>query len=595
MNSLSIAPLQQGAPVLAIEQLCIGVRRADRSLRRVVDTVDLHIDAGEIVALVGESGSGKTMIGRAILQLLPSAVQVESGSIRLCGRDLLQCGPAAMQAVRGSEVGMVFQEPLVSLNPALRIGVQMMESLRQHRTMSEEAARAACLAMLARVRIVRPEACFDAYPHEFSGGMRQRIMLASVMLARPKLLIADEPTTALDALSQKEVMDIMAELAFEFGTAVLLVSHDLGLVSHYAQRVVVMRLGQLIETGTTRDILLAPTHAYTRALLDALPSRRDADSDKRIGDKLIEVRRLCVSFAGKAERFWRKAARTMAVNCVDLDIRKGETLALVGESGSGKTTIGRTLTRLARETGGTIRFNGEDVAAFEGRQLQDYRRQIQMVFQDPFSSLDPRMNLTQIVAEGLRNVPDLNRQQRLERARLMLREVGITEEQLERFPHELSGGQRQRVCIARAIVGEPQLVVADEPVSALDLTIQKQVLDLLVGLQAKFGFTYLFISHDLGVVEQIADRVAVMYRGRIIEIGSRQAIYGDARHPYTLTLLRSTPRLKRSRDGGYHLSTPELAAPPPPEGFEYFNERATGDLVMVAVGDDHAVACIARG
>jgi len=566
-------------------------------MRRVVDQVSFDIEAGQVVALVGESGSGKTMIGRAVLQLLPQVAQVESGSIRFNGRELAGAGEAAMRAIRGRDIGMVFQEPMVSLNPALSIGCQMTEALKLHLGLGEAEAARRCLAMLERVRIADPAGCFAAYPHQFSGGMRQRIMLASVLVMEPKLLLADEPTTALDAIIQKEVMDIMVALTREMGTAVLLVSHDLGMVAHYANRVVVMRKGEALETGRTEDILLAPRHEYTRNLLDALPSRAKSGPPRAAGEQLVAVRALSVDFRKKASVFWKQPGVFRAVEAVDLTLRRGETVAVVGESGSGKTTIGRALVRLVKESSGEIDFGGRDVTRLAGRELMAYRLQTQMVFQDPFSSLDPRMSLCDIVAEGLRNVPGMKRAARRERALAMLGEVGLGDYG-QRFPHELSGGQRQRVCIARAIVATPCLLVADEPVSALDVTIQKQILGLLDLLQQKFGFTYLFISHDLGVVEQIADRVIVMYRGRILESGSRSAIYDDPRHPYTIRLLQASPRIQRCPQGGYRLAAHPARSQDAPQGFCYFNHgsmpgiaHSTGSLEMVSVGDDHQVAC----
>ncbi len=586
-------------PVLAVRGLCVSIRQHGLAPRRVVDEVSFELKRGGVLALVGESGSGKTMIGRAILQLLPQVAHVDGGSIRFKGRELAGAGEKAMRAIRGRDIGMVFQEPMVSLNPALTIGYQMTEALRLHLRLGRDEAAQRCLKMLERVRIADPAGCFAAYPHQFSGGMRQRIMLASVLVMEPALLLADEPTTALDAIIQKEVMDIMLALTREMGTAVLLVSHDLGMVAHYADSVIVMRRGEALEAGPTDAILLAPRHDYTRALLEALPARSKAKAPAAAGARLVDVRALSIDFTKEAALFWKKPQVFRAVDAVDLSLHQGETVAVVGESGSGKTTIGRALVRLVREASGAIDFDGRDVTRLEGRDLLAYRLQTQMVFQDPFSSLDPRMSLCDIVAEGLRNVPGLDAAARRARACEMLVEVGLPGDYAGRFPHELSGGQRQRVCIARAIVATPRLLVADEPVSALDVTIQKQILALLDRLQQKFGFTYLFISHDLGVVEQIADRVVVMYRGRILESGSRNAIYDDPRHPYTIRLLQATPRIQPGAAGGYRLATHAARIQAAPEGYSYFNHgsipgeaRSAGALEMVAVGDGHMVACM---
>ena len=395
-------------------------------------------------------------------------------------------------------------------------------------------------------------------------------------------------------------MDIMAQLTREMSTAVLLVSHDLGMVAHYAGRVVVMRHGRMVETGTTDRILLDPQHDYTRMLLDSLPQRSQTLARKGSGDPLIDIRSLAIQFSKPRRTFWQKPEVNRAVIDVDLKIDQGETLAVVGESGSGKTTIGRAIVRLVDTASGSIDFLGRDVTRLGKRDLADYRLQTQMVFQDPFSSLDPRMTLEQIVAEGLRNADGIGRRERAERAREMLVEVGLPGDYAQRFPHELSGGQRQRVCIARAIVANPKFLVADEPVSALDVTIQKQILALLQRLQDKYGFTYLFISHDLGVVEQISDRVVVMYRGRILETGPRDAIYDDPRHPYTLRLLQATPRIARTAEGGYRLALREAKRQGAPQGFSYFNHGSIPDAPlsegapqMMEVGDRHFVACAA--
>jgi peptide/nickel transport system ATP-binding protein len=577
------------APTLSVAGLAVAVRTPEGAARRVVDDVSFDIAPGKMVALVGESGSGKTMIGRSLLKLLPPVARIEAGRILFKGTDLAAASPAQMRRVRGREIGMVFQEPMVSLNPALTVGFQMMEALRLHHRVTAADARRQAIEMLERVKIVDPHGCFRAYPHQYSGGMRQRIMLASVLVMRPALLIADEPTTALDAIIQKEVMDIMSELTRDIGTSVLLVSHDLGMVASYADEVVMLRHGKVVEKGATHEILLAPRHEYTRMLLESLPAR-DARGARReaTGETLAEIDRVSVEFKKKPRFFWQRPERFRAVDGASLTLRKGETLALVGESGCGKTTIGRALVRLVEESGGRIRFEGREVTAFDARSLAAYRLQTQMVFQDPFSSLDPRMTLAAIVAEGLRTVPGLSRAERDVRARAMLAEVGLPGDYGDRHPHELSGGQRQRVSIARAIVATPKLLVADEPVSALDVTVQKQILTLFTALQAKFGFSYLFISHDLGVVEQIADRVVVMYRGHIVEQGTRDQVYDSPRHPYTLRLLAATPRISRTGESGYRLVRHDAVQAAAPEGFEYF--AGGGAPVMHEVAPGHVVA-----
>jgi peptide/nickel transport system ATP-binding protein len=582
--------------VLTVDKLRIDIRAGGAESRRVVNDVSLCIDSGKIAALVGESGSGKTLIGRSVLRLLPPVATMVGGDIVFNGARLPQLDAPQMRSLRGRQIGAVFQEPMVSLNPALTIGYQMMEAMRLHERVSTAEARRRCIGMLEKVRIADPEQALRAYPRQFSGGMRQRIMLASVLAMRPLLLIADEPTTALDALIRKEIMDLMVELTREIGASVLLISHDLALVAQYADDVTVLRRGETVEQGPPARMLLHPTHEYTQALMDALPAR--AATSEAARTPLVEIKDLCVDFRRKRALLWRRAATKRAVDEATLSIYEGEVLAVVGESGSGKTTIGRTLLRLCDSSSGSIRFDGQDFDVMNAEALVRYRMCTQMVFQDPYSSLDPRMTLGAIVAEGLRHVAGIDSAERLRRAREMLEEVGMPGAYLQRYPHELSGGQRQRVCIARAIVARPRFIVADEPVSALDVTIQRQVLQLLTRLQEKYGFTYLFISHDLGVVEQMADRVAVMFRGRVLEIGPRNAIFDSPLHPYTVRLLEATPRLVRRTDGAYELHTFPAHARHAPAGHGYFNNgcipgapESPGVPLMIEVNPGHSVCC----
>ncbi|MBN9424930.1 MAG: ABC transporter ATP-binding protein [Burkholderiales bacterium] len=522
------------APVLDIRDLHI-----DAGGRRVVEGVSFSVAPGEFLSLVGESGSGKSLTGRAVLRLLPPGVQQAGGTIHVQGRDLMRASPAQMRALRGPVLGMIFQEPMSSLNPALTIGAQMSEALRLHQRLSHEAARSRCLAMLERVGISGGERCLRAYPHEYSGGMRQRIMIASVMLLAPKLLIADEPTTALDTLIQREVLYLMTELAREQGTAVVLITHNLGLVARYTQHAVVMQQGRVVETGAARELLRCPREAYTRALVDALPRRTAEPIVAAQGAPVIAVEHLSVSF--RARQGWFKPTQMIkAVDDVSLAVHAGETVALVGGSGSGKTTLGRAMLRLVPASAGAIRFDGQDVRQAQGAALQPLRLACQLVFQDPYSSLDPRMRVAAIVAEPLRLLPGMSPDARRERVEQVLAEVGLAQFG-ERFPHQLSGGQRQRVAIARAIVRRPRFVVADEPVSALDMTIQKQILALFKALQRQHGFACLFVSHDLAAVEQMADRVVVMQQGRIVEQGSRDLVFDAPLHPYTKALLAAAP------------------------------------------------------
>ncbi|MDT8333195.1 ABC transporter ATP-binding protein [Roseomonas gilardii] len=523
------------AALLSVEGLVVGA-----GAFAAVDGVSFAIAPGEILALVGESGSGKTATGRAILGLLPPGLSRTAGAIRLEGEDLTTVSADRLRQLRGGAIGMVFQEPMVSLNPALTIGAQLGEALALHSTLSPEAQREAALTMLRRVRIADPEGCLRAYPHEFSGGMRQRIMLAAVMLPRPRLLIADEPTTALDNLAQAEILDLMVELARDNGTAVLLVTHNLGLVSRYADRALVMRHGRVVEEGPARALLSDPREDYTRLLVAAMPQRLPRPP-RAPGEVLLEARGLEVEYPGRA-RLFRRLPGKRAVAGVDLAIQRGETVALVGGSGSGKTTLGRAMLRLVQPTGGRLLFRGQDVTMGRGAALRDFRLACQIVFQDPYSSLDPRQSVGEIVAEPLRHERGLGAAERAARVAETFEAVGLPGMD-RRFPHQLSGGQRQRVAIARAIVRRPELVVADEPVSALDMTVQKQVLTLIRRLQAERGFACLFISHDLGAVGEVADRVLVMENGRIVEQGTRDAIFDAPRHPYTRALLDATPRL----------------------------------------------------
>jgi peptide/nickel transport system ATP-binding protein len=500
----------------------------------VVDGVSFALAPGEVLGVVGESGSGKTMTGRAVIRLLPPGLRQVAGRIMLDGVDLATLPAPAMRALRGAAIGMVFQEPMVSLNPAMRVGAQLAEGLRLHRGLDAPSIRAASIAMLERVQIPDPERCLEKYPHEFSGGMRQRLMLASVMLLRPKLLIADEPTTALDNLVQREVLDLMASLCAEQGTAVLLITHNLGLVHRYARRAVVMRSGRIVEEGTADAILRRPAHPYTQALVDALP-KAPALRPAVTTNPVIAAQALSVTHAGRRKLLGR-GVPNHAVRDATLAVRAGETVGLVGGSGSGKTTLGRALLRLLPSTG-TIRFNG---AAPES-DWRTFRLNCQLVFQDAYASLDPRQRAIEVVAEPLRHL-GLDAAARRARAEAMLDEVGLAA-LADRFPHQLSGGQRQRVAIARAVVRNPAFVVADEPISALDMTIQKQVLELFARLQATHGFACLFISHDLAAVAQVAHRVVVMQAGRIVEQGDCASVFADPRHAYTQALLEAAPRL----------------------------------------------------
>jgi peptide/nickel transport system ATP-binding protein len=511
----------------------------------LLNDLSFHIGSKEFLAIVGESGSGKTMASRAIVDLLPTGVVRAGGSICLDGQDLSHLSTRQMRAVRGAKVGMVFQEPMVSLNPALTIGRQLAEGLKLHLNLSAHEIRERSVTMLKRVQIRDPERCLKSFPHEFSGGMRQRIMLASVLLLKPRLLIADEPTTALDTLSQREVLELMVELARDSGVATLLITHDLGLVSRYAERVVVLEKGNLVESGNSHQVLTQPAHSYTKRLLNSRPSR--PESKQRPQDDapvVLQVHQACISYAERST-FLRGSRQRQIVHDVDLSLRSGEIVALVGASGSGKTTLGRAVMGLKELSSGKIFFDGLDIACLTQKEKHRYRAEVQLIFQDPFSSLDPRMRIGDIVAAPLRQLPGTAKGHQ-QRVRQIMDEVGLPDYET-RYPHEMSGGQRQRVAIARAIVSRPRLVVADEPVSALDMTIQAQVLKLLEKLQADYGFACLFITHDLSVVEQIADQVIVMSGGLIVEQGPTNTVLNHPQHHYTQALLDATPRLPETQ------------------------------------------------
>ncbi|MGO4737004.1 ABC transporter ATP-binding protein [Bosea sp. 2KB_26] len=519
--------------------------------KRVVNGVTFSVSPGEIVGIVGESGSGKTLAARALMGFIPPAVRRVAGSIRFEGQEVTTMEPKQLRAMRGSRVGMVFQEPMTSLNPSMLIGRQLDEGLALHRKLSAGERKELILDMLRRVGIRDPEGALTSYPHQFSGGMRQRIMLASVMLLKPALLIADEPTTALDAVVQRDVLELMVDLTKANNTAVLMISHDLGMIARYSDRAIVMCQGDVVEQGRTEELLARPKHPYTRKLLAAMPHRGPARALPEAGTPIVSVRDLVIDYGGR-QGFFRKEAPKRALHGISLDVAPGQVVAVVGGSGSGKTTLGHAIAGLIKPTSGEIRFEGKPIDKSETA-YWDYRLNCQMVFQDPYSSLDPRMTIGDLVAEPLRLVPGMTAAQKAARLQEVLAEVGLADGFASRYPHELSGGQRQRIAIARAVVRRPKFVIADEPVSALDVTVRAQVLELFAELQRKHGFSCLFISHDLGVVEQVADRVVVMNEGRIVEEGTRDAIFDRPEHAYTRKLLSAVPGLETAPDGGVRL------------------------------------------
>ncbi|HEX2556005.1 MAG TPA: ABC transporter ATP-binding protein [Microvirga sp.] len=531
------------APVLAIQNLTLALPRFADRLHAVRD-LSLTVRAGETLCVVGESGSGKSMTAHAVMGLLPGSVAATAGAIRLAGRDILGLGEAAMGGVRGREIGMIFQEPMTSLNPVMRVADQIAETFATHGLLDPAARRARVLALLDEVGLPDPARIARAYPHELSGGQRQRVMIAIALALEPKLLIADEPTTALDVTTQAQILRLIAELRRKHGTAVLFITHDFGVVAEIADRVAVLQDGLLVEEGPVRDVLERPQHAYTRRLLAAVPSLDPPPpKDLAAAPPALRVEDLSKVYGGRG--LFRRGRRVEAAAGVTFTIRRGETLGLVGESGSGKSTVGRCLLRLVEPDGGAIRIGELSILGLSQGAFRPHRRRIQMVFQDPFASLNPRRRVGALIAEGpvaLGATPPAA----LARAAELLALVGLPPQAIDRYPHEFSGGQRQRIGIARALALEPEVLVADEPVSALDVSVQAQILDLIRDLQARLGLAILFITHDLRVAAQVCDRIAVMQRGRIVEEAATAHLFSAPDHPYTRQLLAAVP----GRGGG---------------------------------------------
>ncbi len=534
---------QSGDVLLEIEGLAVQFETQIAGAEAVREA-SFTISAGEKLALVGESGSGKTATALAIMRLHdPQAVRYPRGAIRFEGRELLTLDPAGMRALRGRDIAMIFQEPMTALNPVQPIGEQLIEPLLVHQGLGRAAARTRMLELLRHVGFAEPEQRFSAYPHMLSGGQRQRAMIAMALACGPKLLIADEPTTALDVTLQRQILDLLDRLQREFGMAVLFITHDLNLVQRFADRVCVMQDGRTVETGAVAEVFARPRHAYTRQLLDSRPQRliEPGEGERLAGaPELLRLSDLHCRFALRRGLRRRARGEVRALDGVSLTVRAGETLGVVGESGSGKTTLAHCLLRL-QACRGEIRFAGERLDTLSQRRLRPRRREFQVVFQDPYSSLSPRLTVEQIVGEGLQvHFPALDRPARRERVGRALEEVGLGARMMWRYPHEFSGGQRQRIAIARAVVLEPRLLVLDEPTSSLDVSVQKQVLELLRGLQRRHGLSYLFITHDLGVVRAMAHRLVVMRAGRIVEHGETEALFAAPQHDYTRALLQAS-------------------------------------------------------
>ncbi len=504
--------------------------------RRVVEGVSFSLDRGETLALVGESGSGKSLTALSLLQLLPPGGGNPTGRVVLDGQSLIGAPEAVLRRARGGLAGMVFQEPMTSLNPLHRIGRQVAEAFRLHRKLPRPALRARVLEVLGLAGFADASGRLDAFPHQLSGGQRQRVMIAMALANDPALLIADEPTTALDVTIQAQILQLLADLKSKRGLALLLITHDLAIVRRFADRVCVMQNGTVVEAGRVADVFASPRHPYTGALLAAEPKGAPGPLPDSAAT-LLDARDVRVHFPIRRGVLRRTVGHVRAVDGVSLRVSAGETVGLVGESGSGKSTMGFASLRLVASTG-AIRFDGKDVARLDKRSLRHLRRRMQIVFQDPFGSLSPRMSVGEIVTEGLLvHEPRLDRAAREERVLECLAEVGLPAEAMERYPHEFSGGQRQRVAIARAMVLKPDFLVLDEPTSALDMSVQAQIVDLLRGLQDKHGLSYLFISHDLKVVRALAHRIVVLRGGRIVEEGPAAAILSRPREDYTRSLM----------------------------------------------------------
>ncbi|MBU9286003.1 dipeptide ABC transporter ATP-binding protein [Burkholderia multivorans] len=626
--------------VVAVDDLSVMFRR-ERATFDAVRHVSFHVDRGETLAIVGESGSGKSVTSLALMRLVEhGGGEITSGRIALRRRggavvDLVQASAATMRGIRGADVAMIFQEPMTSLNPVFTVGDQISEAIALHQAKSPAQARAEALRLLDLVRIPEARRVFARYPHQLSGGMRQRVMIAMALSCRPALLIADEPTTALDVTIQAQILQLIRGLQDEMNMGVIFITHDMGVVAEVADRVLVMYRGEKVEEGASERIFATPAHRYTRALLAAVPrlgsmhgtdvpekfpllnedapapaaaasatvapaANDDADEarDTSAGARtdtqprvdpaappILRVRDLVTRFPVKSGLFGRVSQYVHAVERVSFELRAGETLALVGESGCGKSTTGRSLLRLVESQSGSIEFDGRDISALSGHDLQALRRNIQFIFQDPFASLNPRLTVGFSIMEPLLVHGVASGRDAQARVDWLLDKVGLPRDAARRYPHEFSGGQRQRIAIARALALNPKVVIADESVSALDVSVQAQIVNLMLDLQRELGVAYLFISHDMAVVERISHRVAVMYLGQIVEIGPRRAVFEAPQHPYTKKLMSAVPIADPARrHAPRQLAADEIPSP----------IRAVGDepvvAPLVAVGPDHYVA-----
>ncbi|GGB04522.1 ABC transporter ATP-binding protein [Allosediminivita pacifica] len=596
-------------PIARIEQLRVQFQ-TKHGLVTGVEDVSFDINPGETVCVVGESGSGKSVSSLALMRLIEfGGGEIANGRLIFDRRDgedvdLAKADQDLMRTIRGNEIGMIFQEPMTALNPVFTVGRQLTEGLRVHHGLSRKAAEAEALDLLKQVRIPEPERRLVQYPHELSGGMRQRVVIAMALACKPRLLIADEPTTALDVTIQAEILALMDRLKRETGTAVMFITHDMAVVAQMADRVVVMFRGNKVEEGPVEQIFEAPQHAYTQALLAAVPKLGEmrgkslpepmklfGRTDQKIEpipgqDKvLLTVDNLTTRFPVRGGLFRRHIANVHAVEDVSFKLNRGQTLSLVGESGCGKSSAGRSLLRLVEPTSGHVDLDGTNITGLGPNSLRDARRDMQMIFQDPFASLNPQMQLAEQVAEPIRNYGTAKGSEIMDRVGGLFDRVELPRSFMRRFPHELSGGQRQRIAIARALALNPKLIVADEAVSALDVSVQAQVINLMMELQAELGLSYVFISHDMAVVERVSHNVGVMYLGRIVELGPRAAVFEDPQHPYTKALMKAVPIADpRRRKSEKDLNFKPIPSPIHPVDYEpapsEYDEVTPGHFVL---------------
>ncbi|MBB1593922.1 dipeptide ABC transporter ATP-binding protein [Achromobacter sp. UMC46] len=614
---MSSTPASSSAPLLSVRGVSVDFN-TENGVFRAVDGLDFDVRPGRTLAIVGESGSGKSVTSMAIMRLTDyTSGRIATGQILFRdndGRetDLTTATDEQMRAIRGNDIAMIFQEPMTSLNPVFTIGDQIVEAIMLHQQLSRAAARQSARKLLEKVRLPDAEQLLDRYPHQLSGGMRQRVMIAMALSCQPRLLIADEPTTALDVTIQAQILNTIRELQRDLGTAVIFITHDMGVVAEMADDVVVMLRGKKVEQGTVDEIFNAPKHPYTRALLAAVPrlgsltgsdlplrtpqTVLEGDTLREVGETreqdtarydepVLRVEKLTTRFDVGHNLFGRVTHRVHAVEEVSFDVYPGETLALVGESGSGKSTIGKTLQQLVAPTSGAVRYNGQDIFSMDAAGRQRLRQEIQYIFQDPYASLDPRKTVEFSIAEPIRTHGLLNGDTAIaRRVGELLEQVGLKPEHAKRYPHEFSGGQRQRVCIARALASNPKLIIADESVSALDVSIQAQILNLLMDLQKDRGLSYLFITHDMAVVEKVSHRVAVLYLGQIVELGTRRQIFESPQHAYTRKLLAAVP----VAEPGRHIDTSLIEGEIPSPVRRVGDEPAIIPLIEFAPG--HQVA-----